>query len=204
MFLEDRDELAPGEEGLARIEPLASEFWGRVVPGAVIAMQEGNKVVGYATIREIVSRPEYWSPEIAAFVDQARQFCEFVEKAGECSLDKRLIAARQRLLELYEAGSKLPHVEPPDGVEAGPTREPPKGWPGFEKFDAYWEVFDPYEEGAPVGGSLSDDLLDVYGDLQRGLVLWDQGVTKRRGNVARRAEDRCDLGVALPLRDSLG
>lgn len=136
--------------------------------------------MGYATIREIVSRPEYWSPEVAAFVDQARQFCDFVDKASECSLDKRLVAARQRLLELYEAGSKLPQLEPPDGVDAGPTREPPKGWPGFEQFDGYWEVFDPYEEAAPVGGSLSDDLLDVYGDLQRGLALWDQGgVTKR-------------------------
>jgi Domain of unknown function (DUF5063) len=32
-----------------------------------------------------------------------------------------------------------------------------------------------YDEGATVAGSLSDDLLDVYGDLQRGLVLWDKG-----------------------------
>lgn len=180
VFLEDRDELAPGVEGEARIEPLRSEFWGHVVPGTVIAMQEGNRVVGYATVREIVARPEYWSPEVAAFVDQARQFCDFVEKANEHTLKKRLSAARDRLLELYKAGSKLPHVEPPDGIEAGPTPERRKGWAGFDKFEAYWEVFDPYEESAPVVGSLSDDLLDIYGDVQRGLALWEQGeVTKR-------------------------
>ena len=89
--------------------------------------------------------------------------------------------ARQRLLELYAAGSRLPHVEPPDGITPGPTCERPKGWPGFDKFDVYWEVFDPYEESVPVAGLLSDDLLDVYGDLQRGLVLWNKGgATKSR------------------------
>jgi len=37
----------------------------------------------------------------------------------------------------------------------------------------YWEVFDPYVEEPPVKGSLSDDLLDVYRDVRRGLLLWD-------------------------------
>lgn len=127
---------------------------------------------------EIISCPEYWTPEVAAFVDQARQFCDFVEKAGGYSLDKRLSGARQRLLELYETGSALPHVEPLEGIEAGPSPEPPSGWVGFEKFETYWEVFDPYEASAPVGGSLSDDLLDVYGDLHRGLALWDREISK--------------------------
>ena len=176
VFLEDRDELAPGAEGLARIEPLACEFWGRVRPGSVIAMQEGKRLVGYATVLEIFSRPNYWSPEVAVFVDQAWQFCEFVEKANQYARDERLVAARQRLLEVYEAGSKLPQVEPPEGIEAGPSPERPQGWAGFEDVDLYWEVFDPYEESAPVAGSLSDDLLDIYGDLRRGLALWDKGV----------------------------
>jgi hypothetical protein len=71
--------------------------------------------------------PEYWTPEVAAFVDQARQFCDFIEKASSFSLEKRLTSARQRLLELYERGSALPHVEPPEGIEAGPSPEPPVG-----------------------------------------------------------------------------
>lgn len=175
VFLEDRDELAPGAEGLARIEPLASELWGRVRPGSVIAMQEGKRVVGYATVLELVSRPHYWSPEVAVFVDQVWQFCEFVEKANEYSRDDRLAATRQRLLELYEAGSRLPAVEPPEGIEAGPSPERPRGWTDFEALDVYWEVFDPYEQGVPVAGSLSDDVLDMYGDLRRGLALWENG-----------------------------
>jgi len=93
-------------------------------------------------------------------------------------LDKRLAGARKRLLDLYEAGSALPYVEPPEGVEAGPSPEPPKGWLGFGNFETYWEVFDPYEEDDPVVGSLSDDLLDVYGDVRRGLALWDMGIPR--------------------------
>lgn len=177
VLLEGRDELAPGAEGPARIEPIASERWGRVVPGAVIAMQEGPRVVGHATIREIVARPAYWSPEVAAFVDQARQLCDFVERAGALALDQRLEGARQRLLALYAAGAMLPRVEPPDDVEDGPAGAAPAGWAGFERFDVYREVFDPYEEGAPVAGSLSDDLLGAYGDVRRGLALWDDGGT---------------------------
>lgn len=173
VFLEDCTEIVPGGEGLARIEPLAPEFWGRVRPGSVIPMQEGSRVVGYARILGIVSCPDYWTPAVAVFVDQARQFCDFVEKASEYSLDKRLICARQRLLELYETGFALPHVNAPD-IEEGASPQRPRSWPGFGKFETYWEVFDPYEDTAPVAGSLSDDVLDVYGDLQRGLALWDK------------------------------
>lgn len=51
----------------------------------------------------------------------------------------------------------------------------PSDWPGFEEADLYWEVFDPYEEAPLVCGSLSDDLLDVYRDLRRGLLIYDAG-----------------------------
>jgi hypothetical protein len=179
VFLEGTNDLAPGTMGCARIEPLAPEFWGRVREGVVLPMQEGPRVVGYARVLEVVSRPDYWSPEVALFVDQVRQFCDFVEKAGEYSLAKRLSTARQRLLALYETAAVLPEVEPPDGVNAPRTSARPTQWPGFESSDPYWEVFDPYEKSEPVGGSLTDDLLDIYDDLRRGLALWDaDGVTK--------------------------
>jgi hypothetical protein len=79
VFLEEGAELSPGCEGPARVEPLAPEFWGRIRVGSVIPMQEGSRVVGYAMILEVASRPEFLSPEVAAFVDQARQFCDFIE-----------------------------------------------------------------------------------------------------------------------------
>ena len=98
-------------------------------------------------------------------------------------MESGIVTAKIPRLRRAVARRRACSQEPPDGVEAGPTGEPPKGWPGFEKFDGYWEVFDPYEEGAPVGGSLSDDLLDVYGDLRRGLALWEQGGVTKRGEL---------------------
>ncbi len=178
VILDESDELAPGFEAVARIEPLAPEFWGKVQPGTVLPMQEGNHVVGYAVILDIESVPEHFTPEVAVFVNEARQFCEFVRKAAGYSLPQRLVAARQRLLSLYDAGTRLPDVEPPTGVEAGPNPGTPEGWAGFDKFEAYWEVFDPYVDEAPVAGALSDDLLDVYFDVSRGLALWDREVPK--------------------------
>lgn len=174
----DCSEIEPGREGLASLQPLAPEFWGSVQVGSVIAMLEGNHVVGDATILAIASQPEHFTPEVLAFVDQARQFCEFIEKACGYSLSMRLSGARQRLLDLYRTGSALPHVEPIEGIDAGPNPGKPTNWVGFDKFEFYWEVFDPYVNEAPVVGELSDDLLDVYFDVRRGLELWDKDVPR--------------------------
>ncbi len=127
--------------------------------------------MGYATVLE-VTRPEHFSRETAAFVVQALQFCDFIERASGLAMTERLMAARRRLLELYTAGIALPHVEPPEGFDAGADPPRPDGWAGFDKFEFYWEVFDPYVNEAAVAGSLSDDLLDVYCDVRRGLDLW--------------------------------
>lgn len=171
VLLDGISELAPGAEGPAIVEPLAEEFWGAVDVGAVLPMQEGRRVVGYATVTDVF-RPGHFTRELAAFVAEARQFCDFIERASSFALSDRLRGTRLRLLALYEAGCALPHVEPPEGFDAGPNAARPEGWPGFEKFETYWEIFDPYVDGSPVVGSLSDDLLDVYFDVRRGLDLW--------------------------------
>ena len=129
-------------------------------------------MVGHATVLEVVAKPAYWSPAAAAFVCQAWQFCAFVEKAHEYSLGERLRVARQQLTSLYDCATLLPDTEATKGDEPV-TPGAPSQWPGFERFEAYWEVFDPYQRSTPVGGSLSDDVLDIYGDLRRGLSLWD-------------------------------
>jgi hypothetical protein len=171
VLLDGIAEIAPGAEGPAIIEPLVEEFWGAVDIGDVLPMQEGKRIVGYATVVE-VRRPEHFTRETAAFADQAHQFCDFVERASTLPLRARLEAARTRLLDLYRAGILLPRVEPPEGFDAGPNPPRPEGWVDFDQFEVYWEVFDPYVDAAPVAGSLSDDVLDVYFDVWRGLDLW--------------------------------
>ena len=109
------------------------------------------------------------------FVAEVRTYCDFMHRAAAMSLAERLSAARERLLALYTAALLLP-VNPEAGdFHAGSNHERPPDWQGFEEKEHYWEVFDPYELTEPVCGSLSDDLLDVYYDVQRGLALWDGG-----------------------------
>lgn len=113
--------------------------------------------------------------EIRAFVAAAKDFCAFVETASSVkNVSKRLHIGRHRLAQLVAAGSALPLVEAATDkvlVWDGSTPD----WPGFGVHDLYWEVFDPYVDDERVAGSLSDDFLDIYRDLKRGLVAFDTG-----------------------------
>jgi hypothetical protein len=153
------EELAPGEEGLVRIDPLCAESWGNVRTSMVLAMQEGSRIVGHATITD-VARPDGFTPVVATFVCRAREFCSFVDEASTLPLSQRLLGARERLLDLYSAAVPLPSVEPPAHEDEVRSIEPPADWKGFDLQE-------------PVAGSLSDDLLDVYRDVGKGLRLWD-------------------------------
>jgi hypothetical protein len=135
-------------------------------------MHEGPHVVGRATI---TARPALLTNEVGAFVERARELCSFVERVSTYSLDQRLAQTRVELLEVYQAAVALPYVEPDEQGSPRVDVTHPEPWAGFDEFEHYWEVFDPYVDEPSLGGSLSDDLLDVYGDVQRGLVLWDQG-----------------------------
>ena len=75
---------------------------------------------------------------------------------------------------LVASGASLPLAEPTSDriVHSDAT---PADWPGFGPHDSYWEVFDPYADEESVVGSLSDDFLDIYRDLKRGLVAFDAG-----------------------------
>ncbi len=53
IVLIDRDELAPGAEGLVRIEPMFSEYWATLREGAILAVQEGARVVGHAIVESL-------------------------------------------------------------------------------------------------------------------------------------------------------
>lgn len=108
---------------------------------------------------------------VEAFVEVVRRYCRFIEHPPR-DLGERLRTAAALLAELYSAVLQLPDMEPLDSLSAGPADSQPE-WPGFGEFDGYWEVFDPYEQAEPLMGSLSDDVLDVYRDLRRGLRIYD-------------------------------
>jgi hypothetical protein len=47
--------LRPGEERLARLEPLVPERWERIEAGRVIPMHQGRQVIGRAVVLEEAS-----------------------------------------------------------------------------------------------------------------------------------------------------
>lgn len=116
--------------------------------------------------------------DVEAFAREVRDYCDFVEKASTYDLEKRLSAARRRLLALYEAALSLPEGEHRDEGEVGRV-EGLSNWDGFGEKDRYWECFDPYVDDDRVVASLSDDVLDVYADVRRGLAYWDAGYRAR-------------------------
>ena len=150
--------VAPGGEGLARIEPLVPEHWAEMRPGRCLTMQEGARVVGHATILELVDVPTWWSADVAAFVVEARAFVAFVGEAVTLPLALRLEGLRTHLLRLYAAALRLPSAAPTD--RDAPAPRPRTAWPDFAHLDLYREVFHPYRDDAPSAGSLADDVRD--------------------------------------------
>jgi hypothetical protein len=47
----------------------------------------------------------------------------------------------------------------------------------------YWEIFDPLQDppGEPVVGHVSDDIVDIYGDVAGGLILYDSDTRDEAG-----------------------
>lgn len=114
------------------------------------------------------------APRLPRFVRAAHELCAFVEADLARSVEDRLATARTTLLALYAAAVGLPRREGPTRATQPPAF-PTDAWPGFEQFDIYRELFDPYVDTPPVAVSLSDDLRDVYLAVRRGLWQWDQG-----------------------------
>jgi hypothetical protein len=111
-----------------------------------------------------------------AFADHVRRYCAFIERAASVPLESRVRAARAHLAELVRAACDLPIGDVDDADVDAEVHDPP-GWPGMGEREIYWEVFDPYDFAsiASVAGSLTDDLLDVYRDLRRGLLSYEAG-----------------------------
>jgi len=109
----------------------------------------------------------------ATFAAIVRRYCAFIERASTLTETTRLHQARRLLAELVHVACQLPSDT--TGPNTKTTPLPQKTWSYFSTHEWYYEVFDPYVEEPPVRASLSDDLLDIYSDLRRGLVAYDAG-----------------------------
>ena len=109
-----------------------------------------------------------------AFISAARGYCRVVEHAHELPLPERAARFIESLTAVYGAAIRLPEMGESLDLNSHPSR--PAQWPGFDGLEHYWMVFDPYDmaDHEPVVGDLTDDLLDIYRDLRRGLDILNE------------------------------
>jgi hypothetical protein len=99
---------------------------------------------------------------ITHFYQSAVYYCSLIENFDNKKLKILLLS----LLDLYSKALHLPEVEPGQDRLKDIAISAPQI--NFGEYDHYWEVFNPYVFEEPVGGSLTDDILDIYKDIKKG------------------------------------
>lgn len=109
---------------------------------------------------------------VIGFVELAKKYCALVESLPSSNVLDELKKIASTLSELYSKALQLPHVEPDLTDMPEITVSRPKIT--FDQFEYYWEIFEPYKLEEAVCASLSDDLLDTYEDIKKGLFLYER------------------------------
>lgn len=108
--------------------------------------------------------------KVEAFYISALQYCSLIENWNKKNIkSKSLITS---LFDLYSKALYLPEIEPKDTAALDFDISVPKI--DFEQYDHYWEIFNPYHLDEPLEVSLSDDIIDIYRDIKRGLILYEK------------------------------
>lgn len=111
---------------------------------------------------------------IRAFVAEARAYCLLIEGNDSPNSWAFAQACLAQLLRLYQHALLLPEVQPEttellDSIEHESWQRIREQVARRLARDYYWTIFEPLENGTPepVAGSLSDDLADIWRDLNR-------------------------------------
>ena len=122
------------------------------------------------------------SKSVVDFVEAAQCFCSLIEKQKSDNPKEFLEILQGQLLTLYTLGLNLPDISIESDVDFH-TDVPKEQIRTILKFigdrvpfSYYWTVLNPFEEvnEAKTGmGDLTDDLGDIYLDLKRALMQFD-------------------------------
>ena len=119
---------------------------------------------------------------LTRFADASRAYCVVVDSASGSSAHELLEKLQPPLARLALLAVELSPQAP--GADAG-DQEEKSLWNGRASLtatlieilganDRYWTIFDPRHLDSAVEGSLADDLVDIYADLQDALTLIDR------------------------------
>jgi hypothetical protein len=106
------------------------------------------------------------------FFQSAVHYCSIIENFDSNQIHNKLKILHVSLLDLYSKALYLPEVEPENDKVTDFDLSIPQI--NFNQFDNYWEVFDLYHLEEPVEASLSDDILDIYKDVKKGILLYEK------------------------------
>lgn len=121
----------------------------------------------------------YAEPRIKQFAEIAGNYCLWAESF--CSnFPQVMLIARKLLAGLHLAVLDLPDFGcGKDVIDIPSLSKENHVYQHFQNMpiNGYWDVFDPLnqEDTQSVFNSLADDLSDIYRDLKRGLLLYNQG-----------------------------
>src|SRR5687768_246510 len=112
------------------------------------------------------------SKEAEEFLQSALHYCNLIDLFNTNDEVNKLNKLLVSLSDLYSKALLLSEVEPINEQVASFDFPIPQVI--FEQHEIYWEVFEPYHLDEPVCGSLTDDILDIYGDVKEGILLYER------------------------------
>jgi hypothetical protein len=122
------------------------------------------------------------TPEAEQFRAAAVAYCQLIDRHRDLTAAEFVAAAEPLLAQLYYAGALLSEPEPtsehiPDDVVSVDDVRGIQRSLGLllGRHDEYWELFDPVDgaDRSPLGGLLSQDLVEIYLDVRNSLALLD-------------------------------
>ncbi len=121
--------------------------------------------------------------EFQNFLKSCREFCHVLETDRRTDAND-LLKLQKSLLEIYSNALNLPTIDLELNVDFEKTlarkeldiiRNRASALLGENQY--YWTIFDPteniYGNEAPVMGDLLDDIMDIYHDIKRQLMIYD-------------------------------
>lgn len=113
------------------------------------------------------------SQEVEAFRVIASAYCDFIDSSRIFNDEESYRKLLRIISQLFTSALNLPEVELKErhwgGVDVQlPTVE-------VKHHNVYTEIFDPYQDETPVTCCLEDDMIDIYIDIKKGLILFEQG-----------------------------
>ena len=113
------------------------------------------------------------SQEVEAFRVVAAAYCDFIDSCRIFEEEESFSKLLRIISQLYTTALDLPEVEPEE--------ERPIEWDfplpevDVKHHNVYMEIFNPYHDETPVNGCLDDDIMGIYSDIKKGLLLYEQG-----------------------------